>query len=126
MEINLLAGADAEVYSYVNKEQCDEFVRYTLARPGEDPLFERVNEMALATWRLLGCRDGGRVDIRCDAQNRPHFLEVNPLPGLHPQHSDLPILCGFRGIPYVDLIERIVGSARRRIGKRVSAPTAAL
>jgi D-alanine-D-alanine ligase len=124
MEINLLAGA--EVYSYVNKEQCDEFVRYTLARPGEDPLFERVNEMALATWRLLGCRDGGRVDIRCDAQNRPHFLEVNPLPGLHPQHSDLPILCGFRGIPYVDLIERIVGSARRRIGKRVSAPTAAL
>jgi D-alanine-D-alanine ligase len=126
MEISLLPGADAEVYSYVNKEQCEELVHYTLARPNDDPLVERVNEMALAVWRLLGCRDGGRVDIRCDAQGRPHFLEVNPLPGLHPQHSDLPILCGFTGIPYVDLIDRIVASARRRIGKRISAQTAAL
>ena len=79
------------------------------------PLVERVDEMALAVWRLLGCRDGGRVDIRCDAQDQPHFLEVNPLPGLHPQHSDLPILCGFMGIPYVDLIDRIVRSARQRM-----------
>ena len=51
----------------------------------------------LAAWRVLDCRDGGRVDVRCDAHGQPHFLEVNPLPGLHPQHSDLPILCGFAG-----------------------------
>ncbi len=126
MEINLLPGADAEVYSYVNKEQCEELVRYSLARPKEDPLVEQVNAMALAAWRVLRCRDGGRVDIRCDAQDRPQFLEVNPLPGLHPQHSDLPILCGFMGIPYVDLIEQIVSSARRRTRKRASAQTAAV
>ena len=82
--------------------------------------------MALAAWRVLGCRDGGRVDIRCDAQGQPHFLEVNPLPGLHPQHSDLPILCGYVGISYVDLIDRIVRSARRRIKKHASAQTAAV
>ena len=83
----------------------------------------RVEELALAAWRVLGCRDGGRVDVRCDAQGQPHFLEVNPLPGLHPQHSDLPILCGFVGIPYVDLIDRIVRSARRRManGKRLKS-----
>ena len=126
MEINLLPGADAEVYSYVNKEQCEELVRYSLARPKDDPLVEQVNAMALAAWRVLRCRDGGRVDIRCDDQDQPHFLEVNPLPGLHPQHSDLPILCGFMGIPYVDLIERIVSSARRRTRKRASAQTAAV
>ena len=126
MEIHLLPGAEAEVYSYVNKEQCEELVRYTLARPGDDPLVERVNEMALAVWRLLGCRDGGRVDIRCDSRQEPHFLEVNPLPGLHPQHSDLPILCGFMGVPYVDLIDRIVSSARQRIGKRASAQAASV
>jgi D-alanine-D-alanine ligase len=126
MEINLLPGAEAEVYSYVNKEQCEELVRYTLARPNDDPLVERVNEMSLAVWRLLGCRDGGRVDIRCDGQGQPHFLEVNPLPGLHPQHSDLPILCGFMGVPYVDLIDRIVNSARQRTGKRASAQAAAV
>ena len=118
VEIRLLPGAEAEVYSYTNKEQCEELVRYVLVRPGNDPLVGRVDEMALAAWRVLGCRDGGRVDIRCDAQGQPHFLEVNPLPGLHPQHSDLPILCGHVGIPYVDLIDRIVRSARRRIVKR--------
>jgi D-alanine-D-alanine ligase len=124
MEINLLPGAEAEVYSYENKEKCEELVRYTLARPSDDPLVERVDAMALAAWRVLGCRDGGRVDIRCDGDGQPHFLEVNPLPGLHPQHSDLPIICGFVGVPYVDLIERIVSSARQRLGRRASAPAA--
>ena len=115
MEIHLLPEAEAEVYSYVNKEQCEELVRYTLARPEADPLVHEVEQLVLAAWRVLNCRDGGRVDVRCDAQGRPNFLEVNPLPGLHPQHSDLPILCGFLGIPYVDLIDRIVRSARRRM-----------
>jgi D-alanine-D-alanine ligase len=121
MEINLLPGADKEVYSYTNKEQSEELVRYVLVRPGDDPLVGQVDEMALAAWRALGCRDGGRVDIRCDAAGRPHFLEVNPLPGLHPQHSDLPILCSYVGLPYVDLIDRIVRSARRRIVKPKAA-----
>jgi D-alanine-D-alanine ligase len=118
VEISLLPGAEAEVYSYTNKEQCEELVRYVLVRPHHDPLVERVEAMGLAAWRVLGCRDGGRVDIRCDAQDQPNFLEVNPLPGLHPQHSDLPILSGHVGISYVDLIDRIVRSARRRIVKR--------
>jgi D-alanine-D-alanine ligase len=118
MEISLLPGAEAEVYTYLNKEQCEELVRYVPVRPSEDPLVREVDDMALDVWRVLGCHDGGRVDIRCDAQGRPHFLEVNPLPGLHPQHSDLPILCGYVGISYVDLIDRIVRSARRRIVKR--------
>jgi D-alanine-D-alanine ligase len=119
MEIHLLPGADTEVYSYTNKEQSEELVRYTLMRPGEDPLARQVDDLALAAWRVLGCRDGGRVDVRCDSVGRPHFLEVNPLPGLHPQHSDLPILCSFVGLPYVDLVDRIVQSAmRRNAGKR--------
>jgi D-alanine-D-alanine ligase len=118
VEINLLPGAEAEVYSYVNKEQCEELVRYVPVRANEDPLVRRVAELALAAWRALGCRDGGRIDFRCDAQGQPNFLEANPLPGLHPQHSDLPILCGFVGIRYVDLIDRIVRSARRRMVKQ--------
>jgi D-alanine-D-alanine ligase len=124
IEISLLPDADAEVYSYTNKEQCEELVRYMLARPNEDPLARKVVEMAAAAWRVLGCRDGGRVDVRCDDRGQPHFLEVNPLPGLHPQHSDLPILCGFAGISYIDLIDSIVRSARRRIVKRAAAPVA--
>jgi D-alanine-D-alanine ligase len=32
------------------------------------------------------------VDIRLDSQDRPAFMEINPLPGLHPTHSDLPMI----------------------------------
>jgi D-alanine-D-alanine ligase len=126
MEIILLPGAEAEVYSYVNKEQCEELVRYSLVRASGDAEVRRAEEIALAAWRLLGCRDAGRVDLRSDDKAQPSFIEVNPLPGMHPQHSDLPILCGFLGIPYVDLIDGIVRSARQRTAKRAVPQTAAV
>lgn len=114
MEIVLLAGAEPEVYSYVNKERCEELVEYRLVR-ADDPEVRAAEEISLRAWRALGCRDAGRVDLRSDTQRRPHFLEVNPLAGLHPQHSDLPMLCEKVGMPYVELIRRIVGSAAKRV-----------
>ena len=121
MEVLLLPAAEAEVYSYENKAKYENRVRYKLVRPQEDPLIGEVERLTLAAWRALDCRDGGRVDVRCDGNGKPQFIEVNPLPGLNPQHSDLPILCGFAGIPYVDLIDRIVRSACRRVEKHKSA-----
>jgi D-alanine-D-alanine ligase len=113
MEVVLNAQAEAGVYSYVNKEECESRVVYRLA---EDEQAKEAGSVALAAWRALGCRDGGRVDLRQDAGGRPLFLEVNPLAGLHPTHSDLPIMCTLAGIPYDALIGRIVESARRRCG----------
>lgn len=113
MEVVLNAQAEAGVYSYVNKEECESRVVYRLA---EDEQAKAAGAVALAAWRALGCRDGGRVDLRQDAGGKPLFLEVNPLAGLHPTHSDLPIMCTLAGIPYDVLIGRIVESARRRCG----------
>jgi D-alanine-D-alanine ligase len=114
MEVLLLPGAEADVYSYVNKERSEELCTYRLGRPDEDEEVRRSEEVALAAYRVLGCRDAGRVDVRSDAQGQPNFIEVNPLAGIHPEHSDLPIICGLAGIPYRDLIDRIVRSASRR------------
>lgn len=111
MEVILKSGADQAAYSYRNKELCDTLVEY---RRVEGPLARACGELALATWRGLGCRDGGRVDVRCDRDGKPNFLEVNPLAGLHPEHSDLPILCGLAGISYQELMERIISSALER------------
>jgi D-alanine-D-alanine ligase len=119
MEVHLLPGAEAEVYSYQNKERCEELVKYTLAK-GE--LEREAFDLALAAWRGLGCRDGGRVDVRADASGRLNFIEVNVLPGLHPEHSDLPILSSMRGLSYRDLIARIVGSAVRRMQRPALLP----
>ena len=117
LEIILKPGAEAEVYSYVNKERCEELVEYRLVRAEDDEEVRRAEAIALRAWRVLGCRDAGRVDLRSNACAEPHFLEVNPLAGLHPCHSDLPMLCTALGIPYVKLIERIVQSAAERVQK---------
>lgn len=115
IEVVLLEAAESGVYSYVNKERCEELVVYRLVSPEGDGQVREAERVALAAWRALGCRDGGRVDIRCDDAGRPLFMEVNPLAGLHPEHSDLPIIGNHLGISFRDLIGRIVRSAMRRM-----------
>lgn len=115
MEVRLLASAEQGVYSYANKEEWRTRVEYRLVAPKEDPTVAEAESVALAAWRVLGCRDGGRIDLRCDHRGRPMFLEVNPLAGINPHHSDLPILCGKLGISYQELIGRMVASACERI-----------
>jgi D-alanine-D-alanine ligase len=112
MEIVLLENADSEVYSYRNKEECDDLVQYKLLAPGA--LRQDVESLALKSWRALGCRDAGRIDVRLDDNGQVHFLEVNPLAGIHPQHSDLPIMATMSGIKYDVLIGRIMASAMQR------------
>lgn len=112
LEINLLAGADAEVYSYRNKENREELVAYTLL--GEGRLRRQVETLALNAWRALGCRDGGRMDVRLNETGTPNFIEVNPLAGLHPEHSDLPIMAAMVSMSYTALIDSIMRSAAGR------------
>jgi len=113
MEVIFLEKAEAHAYTYMNKEYCDDKVRYELAVGREA---EQCTELALKAWRALGARDAGRIDIRMDGNGVPSFIEVNPLAGLHPQHSDLPIICTMTGISFQELVHRILDSAGRRAG----------
>jgi D-alanine-D-alanine ligase len=113
MEVHLTEKAEKEVYSYANKEDWHGRIEYRLA---DDAMARAAEKTALAAWRGLGCRDGGRVDLRADANGAPNFIEVNPLAGIRPEHSDLPILCDLAGMPYRELIDRIMRSAQERIG----------
>ncbi len=122
LEVTLLDQAEPDVYSYVNKERCEELVRYTLA---DVEASRAAEEIALAAWRGLGCRDAGRVDLRADVAGRWNFLEVNPLAGIHPEHSDLPILCTHVGMSYTELMRGIMASALCRWTGRIDALPAA-
>ena len=115
IEVHLRSAAEPLIYSYQNKENCEELVDYRRVDAAGDATVRAAEAIALKAWRVLGCRDAGRIDIRCDAQGRPQFMEVNPLAGMHPEHSDLPIICSRIGMPYQTLIEKIVASACRRI-----------
>ena len=112
LEIVLLPGAEEDVYSYHNKENCEQLVHYRLL--AECGLRDEIEALALRAWRALGCRDGGRIDIRLDEHGAPGFLEVNPLAGIHPEHSDLPIMASLVGMPYRRLIGQIMRSALAR------------
>jgi D-alanine-D-alanine ligase len=111
MEIIFKREAESGVYSYTNKIEYEQRMEYI---PGRDQAAGEAEAVALAAYRLLGCRDGGRIDIRQDAAGRACFIEANPLAGLNPVHSDLPILAGMRGIDYRELIRRILQSGFER------------
>ncbi|MBU2499179.1 MAG: D-alanine--D-alanine ligase [Proteobacteria bacterium] len=111
IEVLLQEDAEPGSYSYTNKKEFEKLVKYSLV---EDLPAEKAKEVALAAWRGLGCRDGGRIDLRADAAGTPHFLEVNPLAGLNPNISDLPILCTLAGMTYRELIAKIMESALAR------------
>ena len=121
MEVILRDKAEAGVYSYTNKERCEELVIYRRVDAADDPVVGRAEAIVLEAWQVLGGRDAGRADVRCDDSGAPQFMEVNPLAGLHPEHSDLPILCSKLGISYLQLIEGIVHSAQIRI-RRSTTP----
>lgn len=113
LEIVLEENAEPGAYSFENKERCESRVAYRLV---DDAEARAAGDVALAAYHALGCRDAARIDLRSDADGRPNFLEVNTLPGLHPTHSDLPILCDRAGVSYDHLIAGIVSAAIGRCG----------
>jgi D-alanine-D-alanine ligase len=112
MEIRIRANAATQDYSYEVKELCEQLVEYGPLEHGM--LRHAVESLALKSYLALECRDAGRVDIRLDHEGKPSFMEVNPLPGLHPHHSDLPMIATQEGMTYPDLIRTIIQSALQR------------
>jgi len=98
-------------YSYNNKENYVGRVEYVAVK---GDLFEECKEVSLNSWRALHCLDGGRVDVKIDRNGKISFIEVNPLAGLNPVISDLPILCGLNNISYQEIIDAILKSAIKR------------
>jgi D-alanine-D-alanine ligase len=107
---------EAFVYSLEVKRNWRSEVEYHVPPRCSSSTTRAVEELALAAYRALGCRDVARVDVRLTAQGEPRFLEVNPLPGLNPATGDLVILCERSGLPYEELVARIVENARARYG----------
>ena len=99
------------IYSYETKSDYLAAVEYKIP---EREIAEKCIDLALQTWKILGCRDGGRVDIRADRFGIPNFIEVNPLAGLDKVHSDLPILAYLHGYTFERIICEIMNSARKR------------
>jgi D-alanine-D-alanine ligase len=104
--------ADNLPYSVEYKENYQQYCRYI---PMESDYSAECKKIALDVWKALGAVDAGRVDLKADRTGRICFMEVNPLAGLHPVHSDLPILAGKTGIDYQSLMEMIMKAVLKRV-----------
>ena len=113
MEIELACKDEPAIYSFLNKEECESRIHY---HPLQDDLAlkQKVEQLALRCYQVLQCRDAGRVDVRCDRNGEPCFIEVNPLAGLHPYHSDLPMIATQEKMSYETLISTILHNAFKR------------
>ncbi len=112
MEIIVKGYDEMGGYSYNNKKNYLETVSYV---PVSCSISVECSDIASKVWKGLGCRDGGRVDVKMDSNGIPSFMEVNPLAGLNPVFSDLPILASMYGISYEELIKSILDSAIQNI-----------
>jgi D-alanine-D-alanine ligase len=88
-------------YGIENKEGWED--KLDVVRASDDAA-QAAGAVALAAWRVLRCRDGGRADIRLDRHGQPRFIEVNPLAGIRPGYSDLCFIAQFEGLSYTQLI----------------------
>jgi D-alanine-D-alanine ligase len=99
-------------YSVEVKENYQDYCKYN---PLDPDIIDECNSVALRAWKALDAVDAGRVDLKADRNGRICFIEANPLAGLNPIHSDLPILSRMYGIEYQSLMEMIMTAAIKRI-----------
>jgi D-alanine-D-alanine ligase len=87
--------ADNLPYSVEVKENYLNYCKYTTL---DAEIADECKSVALNAWKALDAVDAGRVDLKADRHGRICFIEANPLAGLNPVHSDLPILSRMNGI----------------------------
>ncbi len=82
----------------------------------EPELEKKLKYLAWRAHQILNALDVSRTDIRLDEQGNPRVIEINTLPGLTPNYSDLCLQSAAEGISYADLILEILYLGASRWG----------
>jgi D-alanine-D-alanine ligase len=105
-----------EFYNYEAK-YTDGLAEHLFPAPLPEREYRKALDLGVQAHRLLGCEGGTRVDLLYREPGEFFVLEVNTLPGMTPL-SLLPDIARGVGIPFPELVERILGGARLRIPVR--------
>jgi D-alanine-D-alanine ligase len=102
------------VYSLEVKREWEQLVNYECPARLDKGTLEEITDLSLKVFKTLGCRDFARLDFKLDSEGIPYFLETNPLAGLNPKSSDMPIMAYQLGWTYQALISAILNAALQR------------
>lgn len=67
---------------YTYKHVVEKSVEYLCPAQISDEFAAKLQQIAIAAYKSVDCRDFGRVDFRVDKKGNPYVLEINPLPNL--------------------------------------------
>jgi D-alanine-D-alanine ligase len=120
-DFSKMSGPHERLYTYEAKfdrsSRAYKDIGTVCPAPADRPDWEaRLREVAEATYRALGLRDYGRLDLRM-LGDEPQILDVNPNPDLDPT-SVLPIGCQALGLTYGQMVSRILQHAVHRMPAR--------
>ena len=88
---------------------------HDLAGTLDTDLEDELQAHARTVFDTLDCRDFARADFRVDAEGRPWFLEINPLPTFKPDDT-FAIAAEILGRDYIDYLAEVFEQGLRRLG----------
>ena len=122
MEVVFLSQkGDRPVYDYECKQDWENHVRYECPANITKDELRAIEKACRSTFMTLGCRDVARVDLRLAAATaQVYVLEVNPLPGLTPEYSDLCLIANGAKIAYRTLIGEIMSGRDQALAEQAA------
>ncbi len=111
-----LAKTEGSVYTNLIKSDRPLDINYLCPAKIDADLEAELKRLSVAAFLAINALDVSRVDLRLDAEGKPHLMEINTLPGINPTISDLCIMARAEGMPYKQLVNEILALAARRSG----------
>ncbi len=111
-------GNSRPVYDYEVKQEWERHVYYQCPAHLSAIELKAVERVARETFQALDCRDVARVDLRMNQHGLAYVLEVNPLPGLTPDYSDLVLIAKAAGMDFRTLITEILSGGLKRLREK--------
>jgi D-alanine-D-alanine ligase len=100
-------------YDFEAKYLPEEQVDLDVPAQVQPELADQVRQLAIKTFEAIGCEGLARVDVFVTHDGQVMINEINTMPGFTP-HSMFPRMWAASGVPYAELVERLITLALRR------------
>lgn len=121
--VELIFGEGEQIYTYEDKvNKSGRHIEKICPAPLSIEETKKVQELAIAAFKAIGCFDCARVDFRIDKEGNPYILEINSMPSLGANGSYV-FAANKAGLSYANLVNLFIETAAKRyFGTSVLTP----